>query len=366
MVRGLLILFLGPVNSSLKSAAASILDASGALAALRFFRSRASGTVLTFHRVLPLKDVSLAYDRHMVTSAEIFEQLVRLLKQDCRVVELEELLHRPKGRFQKELVSLTFDDGWEDTYSVAFPILRSLGLPATVFVCSELTDTAEDFVTLPEERFARVWQAYQGAGNLQELITDLRAWGVPTAPQVTRRAISRRVRNLPMRTRLLLLSHLESCSPSAVEAGRSLMTWEEARVMSRNGFTVGSHTARHCTLTAEDDRSVVRELSESRDRIAAELGRPPEFFAYPNGAYSSHIMESVRGAGFSHAFTTDLGLVNQQTCAWAVPRLAIEDAAINDKRGRVSTSRVKLHLQAFKGRRPPRADSKDCLADAPV
>lgn len=72
---------------------------------------------------------------------EAFEAQMRLLKErGYRPVTLEQLLGFLEFRDQlpEKAVVITFDDGWRSTYDVAFPILRRLGFPATLFVYADL------------------------------------------------------------------------------------------------------------------------------------------------------------------------------------------------------------------------------------
>ena len=134
-----------------------------------------SGLVLALHRVLPAGEQALCYNPHLVLSEPAFISLLQLLQRDYHVVPLEEVLADPGGAEGRPKVALTFDDGWEDNYRVAFPHLVRFGMPATIFACTGLLDTMQ---LLPEERFARLWAQCSSASTLEELVIDLNHWGM--------------------------------------------------------------------------------------------------------------------------------------------------------------------------------------------
>jgi peptidoglycan/xylan/chitin deacetylase (PgdA/CDA1 family) len=68
---------------------------------------------------------------------EAFEAQMRFLKEHkYNVLPLEALagLIRDKKRIPALSVAITLDDGYEDNYLYAFPILKKYGLPATIFI----------------------------------------------------------------------------------------------------------------------------------------------------------------------------------------------------------------------------------------
>jgi len=72
----------------------------------------------------------------MYVSERSFDQHVRLLVRSYRCVGIDELGDWLDGDDQdgKPPCAITFDDGWEDNYHVAFPILQRYRAPATVFL----------------------------------------------------------------------------------------------------------------------------------------------------------------------------------------------------------------------------------------
>jgi peptidoglycan/xylan/chitin deacetylase (PgdA/CDA1 family) len=67
-----------------------------------------------------------------------FEEQIKYLTTELRVVSLSELF----GRFvdsdfdEQDYAAITFDDGYEDNYTYAFPIMEDYGVKAALFVVS--------------------------------------------------------------------------------------------------------------------------------------------------------------------------------------------------------------------------------------
>jgi peptidoglycan/xylan/chitin deacetylase (PgdA/CDA1 family) len=88
-------------------------------------------TIVAFHRV---NDDSVAADGLTCGSAK-FTAFCEFFRKHFQVVSLGEQVEGCRaGRNMGGTLSITFDDGYLDNFTVAAPILRKLGLPATFFV----------------------------------------------------------------------------------------------------------------------------------------------------------------------------------------------------------------------------------------
>ena len=142
-----------------------------------------------------------------------------------------------------KLLHVTFDDAYRNV-ATAVPILRRLGVPATVFACASY---AED--------------------------------GRPLAvPELTDEA---------------------AANPTHM----ATMPWDELRALADDGVEIGSHTVSHPHLPQLADEELDRELSEARERIESVLGRPCPVLAYPYGEADARVAAAARRAGYSAAFT---------------------------------------------------------------
>ncbi|MCB9798586.1 polysaccharide deacetylase family protein [Candidatus Nomurabacteria bacterium] len=98
-----------------------------------FFRRLTNGSILMYHSVGD-------NGSHITVSEHNFLKQMQYLKaRRFNVVSLEELACALReNRDISNMVVLTFDDGYEDNYTVAYPILKKFGFPATIFVATGL------------------------------------------------------------------------------------------------------------------------------------------------------------------------------------------------------------------------------------
>lgn len=98
--------------------------------------------VLMYHRVLD--DVPQEVEPGMYVTSGTFECHLRYLAAHHDVVGLDALHEWLLGRRQFDRVPcvITFDDGWGDNYTHAFPLLQKYDLSATVFLVTDLIGTS--------------------------------------------------------------------------------------------------------------------------------------------------------------------------------------------------------------------------------
>ncbi|HEY6628951.1 MAG TPA: polysaccharide deacetylase family protein, partial [Acidimicrobiia bacterium] len=101
-------------------------------------------------RILIYHQVEAGLGRYMEVRLEDFRCQLEWLFANRQVVGLDEALVRWGQAGSEIFVALTFDDGYRDTYSTAYPILLDRGFPFTLYLA---TESIESGVSLgPTER----------------------------------------------------------------------------------------------------------------------------------------------------------------------------------------------------------------------
>jgi peptidoglycan/xylan/chitin deacetylase (PgdA/CDA1 family) len=106
------------------------------LKASSFFgvKEAASIRVLTYHNF-----EERPFDPYNI-NAEVFEAQMRWLAENKKTVSVKELEDHASGNkvLDRDAILVSIDDGFRNTYSVAYPILKKYGIPAVLFVSAGL------------------------------------------------------------------------------------------------------------------------------------------------------------------------------------------------------------------------------------
>jgi peptidoglycan/xylan/chitin deacetylase (PgdA/CDA1 family) len=286
------------VRLLLKSVAHILLRALGSsLAAIveRAARatSRRTGVALIYHgvgepRADPARDL---VQPHRVS---LFKQQIEHLRARYRVVPASELLVAACARRRGEPfpVAVTFDDDLASHVTVALPILRRAGVPATFFLCGASL----------EAPFAFWWERLQRAFDLH--VDDVRglvggtALGAQSASLHEFGAIIEAMTPEERDQVSARLTH--ALGPDPDNAG---IRADNVRKLVSSGMEIGFHTLRHDPLPSLDDTALARALSDGRDTLEAVMGRRLSTIAYPHGSADRRVANAAREAGFEIGFT---------------------------------------------------------------
>jgi len=291
--------------------------------AKRDLRRRGAIVVLTFHRILDEQAFSRTDSLpFIVVRKKTFRQLVQHVAARYDTVDIR---GASPGNVTKRLrLAFTLDDGWQDNYVNARPILREHGIPATVFLCTGLTGQRMPF--WPERtRMALRRCLSERCGRRSETLIEALIESLKYCSAEARDAHIRMLRG----------PENISETGSSFE-GDVTLTWDQVRIMHGQGVRFGSHSHSHPILTTVPLEAVAEEIRMSKRSFEAKLGTECDVFAYPNGDWSPEIREAVAECGFRYAFTTERGAWLASSDPLAIPRANIQQQDLVGLSGRFS------------------------------
>lgn len=98
---------------------------------------------------------------------------------------------------------------------------------------------------------------------------------------------------------------------------------DQIRQLDRAGMDVGDHTAHHLDLRLLTPSELHAETAGSKKALESVLGHPVYYFAYPFGTFNDAVVQAVRGAGFTMAYTTAGGTTESTAAPFTFPRVHV-------------------------------------------
>jgi len=226
----------------------------------------------------------------------LLEKVVRwLIRRGYHFISSDELLAILKERrVTKDLVWLSFDDGWKDNLVNVIPILEKYRIPATFFVSTGEIERGYFWF-----EFAR-----QNRGCFPGPLRTL--WEVSNAQRVSMIEAAEKDAN----------AHIVNHTLSPLDI----------QTLSRNPFvTFGNHTDGHAICVYCSDDELADEIGNCSRKLHGLTGRVVRYFAYPNGDYNGRVVETARSSGIELAATIEPRAIRIDDDLYRVPRCPMLD-----------------------------------------
>jgi len=201
----------------------------------------------------------------------------------------------------KRAVLITFDDAYADFAEIAWPILKRFGLPATMFAPTAYPDHRE----VPFS-WDKLYQAFKATAQTELHGTPL--GHLPLRDFEEKRRGLRKVQDycaiIPHDKAMRLVDSVCAELVEGQEYSGSVLTWDQLRMLAKEGLTLGSHTRTHPIMTQVTPNRIREEIRGSQEDLKREIGTVLPVFCYPNGNHDDTVVEILRNEGIRLAFTT--------------------------------------------------------------
>jgi peptidoglycan/xylan/chitin deacetylase (PgdA/CDA1 family) len=275
----------------------------------------------------------------MFLPVETFADRMEILEEsEARVLPLGEALRLlQQGKLPPNSVAITFDDGWADFRTQAFPILQKHGFPATVYLT-----TYYCLFNRPLFRFALAFMMWKlRSKTVENTAFEWLPKQLDFSTEASRKDLVQRIDERAKQQGLSGKQKDEMAGAFAEAIGFDyagfcrermfqLLTPEEVTEMARAGIDFQLHTHRH--RTPLDREQFVGEIRENRKLVEEMTGMQDRVhFCYPSGAIRPDFLPWLREAGVQSATTCINGLAMRDGDQLMLPRLLDQYGLVEDE-----------------------------------
>lgn len=306
-------------------------------------QSKQPWRVLMYHRVTSPEIEGYSLQAGMYVTPDSFKLQMEYLAKKNTVIELDSLVAKVinKESIAANTVAISFDDGWKDNYEYAYPVLKELGLPATIFLATSFINSDKTFwsdatpcavskmrnTSFDKARITSLAQIHElRDANLEALFTC-----VTCNDSLVQNSLEQLIINLkqePEDTRegfaMGLLAEIGGKEKD------SFLSWEEVREMSNNDIQFGSHTHTHRPLDELSENEITKEIRESKEELLGNQAAVAGTFCYPEGRYSTDSQRILAELGIMASLSTDASTDLEEKPA-LIGRIGIHDDITNSE-----------------------------------
>lgn len=260
--------------------------------------------ILSYHRVLDSQD-SL---RPQQTFASAFEGQAKVLAKFFNVIDLSDIpAMLESNAVPPRAVAMSFDDGYQDNFRTALPIIQKYKLTASFFIA---TGYLGGGIMWNDEIIEAIRHCKCSRIDLSEI--GLRDFPVVSTSEKrgTIAVLITELKYLPASIRREAVDYIVRKTGAEIP-NDLMMTPANVIDMCTEGMNIGAHTVNHPILSNVSQVEARSEIIESKRYLENLLDDSVDAFAYPNGKpkidYLPEHVEIVRNAGFKMAVSTSHG-----------------------------------------------------------
>ncbi len=259
--------------------------------------------------------------------AGLFRKQMEFFRDNCNVVRMEQVIEAINGGVDlpENAVLLTFDDGYADNYTFAFPVLEEFGfqgsffIPGKTFTTHQLLDVNKIHYILASADITKLvvdvkekMDYYRGKEfdypSTQELwdkyATDERFDGKEVI------FVKRMLQTvLPERLRNRISSDLFEKYVGVTEeqlAYELYMTTEQIRTLKRHGMFIGLHGYDHYWLGNLSPEQMREDITSALDIMDEFIDPKAWVMNYPYGNSNDDVLKFIKAKGACLGLTTEV------------------------------------------------------------
>ncbi len=277
----------------------------------------------------------------------LFRQQLEFFRDNFNVVRMEQVIAAVQNGVElpEKSLLLTFDDGYIDNYTYAFPLLEEFGFQGSFFIPGK-TFTAHQLLDVNKVHYILA------AGEIKALVRDLKErldyyrgteFDYPSNDELWNKyAVANRFDGadtifvkrvlqtaIPETVRNRISSDLFKTNVGVSEeqlAYELYMTEDQIRTLKRHGMYIGIHGYDHYWLGNLNHDEMKADIDKAIETLGEFLDPNAWVMNYPYGNYNQGVLDYIKSRGAVLGLTTEarmakIGMDNPMT----LPRLDCND-----------------------------------------
>jgi peptidoglycan/xylan/chitin deacetylase (PgdA/CDA1 family) len=255
---------------------------------------------------------------HTVPSQKWFRATLETVGQMFHFVSLADLdSYFQRGRTLKGSCHVCFDDGDRAFMDVAFPVLKELGIPSSLYVSPRIVQEEGNYWFQEVDGLVE-----QGAAGHVRAATA-RVLGLEP-DSIGKFGLSVLFKCMSLEKIREVLATVRSATSLEVTRRYNVTRAELLQIRDSGLVAIGAHTQDHPILALESDQESRAQIVDSVRDLSDLLSQPVWSFAYPNGDskldFGDREKRTLMECGVRLAFSTDTSFFHQHSDPLGIPR----------------------------------------------
>ena len=245
-------------------------------------------TILLYHGVTDKKEKGILNYSNKHIHVSKFENQMQYIKNNCNILNIDEVIYlsNKKKKWPDKSVLVTFDDGFKNNFTLAYPILNNLKIPAVFYVCAGMigskkmfwVDEIEDCINFSKKK--KFFLNLNKKIKIQINNKKNKIFYLEKIKKFCKKTTTNKknliLKNLRKKTKIV---------PSNKHSKNyEIMNWREIKKIDKNPlFTIGGHTLFHDIMSSRSLSDVNYDIKKTINILKKKLNHKIEHFSYPEG-----------------------------------------------------------------------------------
>ncbi len=282
--------------------------------------------ILVYHGVVERPDHNVSVGP--IAEAQ-FSRHLAYFKKNFDVVSQDEIFKMYRNNIvpKRKTIAITFDDGYENNYLRAFPLLKQYGFPSTMYIITQAIED-DNLIT---------WYDYIDFVKKDIDVTKINTALIGQPPLAAVSDLKALVKRINIEKREVVYSeigrqvNIENYKALFPREFWKLMSKEQLKKLSDSGLVeLGAHSHNHPNLGEIDLDAAKSEIEKSKRLLEELTQKPVNSIAFPDGSYTPQVKELCLQAGYKNLLAVDYRYTSDKEDKNILPRYCLSSTTTFD------------------------------------